>query len=197
MAERIGLFGGTFDPVHLGHVAVARSFLDSGLIDQLWILPAPSPPHKEGRSVTEFKHRKKMLELAFRGWEGVLVSDLETKLPAPSYTIQTIRHLKQDNPGKEFFLCIGEDSLAEFFSWHKPGEILQECELLVAERPNAPSEDIQPELRDKAHFVSHRPVEISSTDLRRRLAEGETVRDLLPEPVLDYIRAKQLYSMNS
>lgn len=193
MADRIGIFGGTFDPVHNGHLSIARSFLDSGYIDELWILPSPDPPHKTDQTLTEFPLRKRMLEAAFSPFGNVVVSDLENRLPHPSYTIQTIEHLKKQYPEKTFYLCIGEDSLIEFDTWYKPGRILEECELLVASRPGIDTEGVRSEIMRRSHFVDHEPVQISSTELRSRLREGKDVDNLLPDPVLKIIEKQELY----
>lgn len=193
MDERIGIFGGTFDPVHNGHVVVARSFLHSGYIDELWIIPSPDPPHKKKKNLTAFEKRERMLAAAFSGFENVEISDVEEGLAHPSFTIRTIKYLKQQYPDKIFYLCIGEDSLSEFESWHKPDLILEECELLVASRPGFDRKDVKDEILRKAHFVEHDPVRVSSTELRRRLSEGKDVENEIPASVLQIIRNEGLY----
>ncbi|MFH5833889.1 nicotinate (nicotinamide) nucleotide adenylyltransferase [Halalkalibaculum sp. DA3122] len=195
MPDRIGLFGGTFDPVHAGHVAIVESFLESGLIDELWVIPAPTPPHKTDQHITSFEHRKRMLEQAFDHIKGVRITDIEERLPQPSYTIHTIQYLKQKYPEKKFYLCIGEDSLADFSSWYKPEKIVQICDLLVAERPDSNSRDQQNNFLENARFVKHTPVDISSTELRERLKEdGKSLEKDLPPDVLSYIRDNDLYN---
>lgn len=194
MAKRVGLFGGTFDPVHAGHVSLVNSFLDSGIIDELWILPSPDPPHKTDKQITPFEHRKKMLQLVFAHTDKVRVNDLELKLPLPSYTIQTIQYLKQKFPETTFYLCIGGDSLVNFESWYKPDKIIEECELLVAERPDNKKEDMRQNFLEKARFVKHTPVEISGTELRKRLKnDGESITSDIPEAALTYIQENGLY----
>lgn len=194
MATRIGLLGGTFDPVHRGHISIVKSFLNSGMVDEIWILPAPSPPHKLSDDITGYPHRKKMLELAFRDIDNVIVNDIEQKLTLPSYTIQTIRFLKQKHPEKTFYLCIGEDSLANFDTWHKAEQIVQECDLLVAERPGSNHADVDKQFLEKAHFVEHSPVEISGTQLRENILNRRNgVEEYIPSQVLSYIREHRLY----
>lgn len=193
MVERIGLLGGTFDPVHFGHLSIVRSFLTSGRIDQLWILPSSNPPHKEEESLTAFGYRKQMLKAAFAEFEDVLISDIERNLSGPSYTIRTLEFLKERFPDPVFYLCIGEDSLSGFESWYKADEILEQCELLVAKRPNSGNNKVKQEVLAKVHFIEHKPVEISSTVLRNRLKRGEDVSNYIPEAVLQIIRKHKLY----
>ena len=101
---RIGLFGGTFDPVHNGHISIVRSFLQSGYIDELWILLTPVPPHKLNKEHVSYEHRKEMLHLAFQDIDRVRISTIEQTLPKPSYTVQTVTHLAQKYPEDEFLL---------------------------------------------------------------------------------------------
>lgn len=195
MAEKIGLFGGTFDPVHNGHVAIVDSFLNSGYIDELWIIPAPSPPHKSTESITEYEHRKKMLQLVFSNRDCIHINDIEQKLTLPSYTIQTIRFLKQKYANSTFLLCIGEDSLVDFDSWYKPDEIIEECSLLVARRPGSSTEGVKQEYLQKTQFVDHEPVDISSTKLRELLATSpDKAASNIPKVAMNYIREQGLYS---
>ena len=193
MGERIGILGGTFDPVHNGHIAIAQSFLDSGYIDELWILPSPDPPHKQETPLTDIDLRKRMLELAFSGTENVVISNLENRLPRPSYTIRTLEFLKQEHPDTSFYLCIGEDSLSEFDTWYQPERILEEFELLVARRPGFDAGDSGLDFDGRAHMIEHDPVPISSTEIRDRIARGEDAGALIPERVLQFIHNHELY----
>lgn len=194
MSARVGLFGGTFDPVHNGHTTIASSFLNSNHIDELWILLTPYPPHKQDESHTNYSIRLRMLEAAFSGCKGVTVSDVEQKLPKPSYSIQTIKYLKAQYPDAEFVFCMGEDSLAQFHTWRDYQEILQECDLLVAKRPGVSHQQVESSILDHVQFVDHEPLDISSTDIREQIKAGDSVADLVPEKVLKIIEKEQLYS---
>lgn len=193
MGKTVGLLGGTFDPVHMGHISIAESFLQSGLIDQLWILLTPEPPHKEHRNITSYSFRKKMLDTAFSEMEKVVISDVERQLPKPNYTIRTLRHLKKEYPDTGWYLCIGEDSLKEFDSWYHYRSILEMCELLVARRPGVNLQDVPADVMKRTHLVSHQPVDISSTELRNKLERGEDVAEYIPEQVYQLIRKEQPY----
>ncbi len=132
-----------------------------------------------------------MLQLAFEGERRVKISDLEIKLPFPSFTLQTIRHLKSEYPDCLFYLCIGEDSLVNFHHWHNYREILKECTLLVVHRPGYDLTGVNPDILERTVIVDHSPVQASSTEIRE---EPEPARDLrIPENVQRYIAEHQLY----
>jgi nicotinate-nucleotide adenylyltransferase len=194
MAHRVGLFGGTFDPVHNGHVSIAQSFLDSGNIDELWVLLTPYPPHKQEKKTTSYQTRLDMLEAAFAGMEKVKINTIESSLPKPSYSVQTIRHLKKEYPDTTFFYCMGEDSLAKFHTWKFYDEILEECDLLVAQRPGVSHEETQDDILAHTRFVPHTPLDISSSDIRDEAKKGKSIQNMVPEEVALIIENEQLYS---
>lgn len=192
---RIGIFGGAFDPVHHGHTQIAESFLASNLIDKLLVLPTPASPHKKNSDQTAFSHRYEMLKLAFSDNERVVVSDLETELPSPSYTLRTIEHLQQENPEDTYYLCIGEDSLTSFHQWWQHENILERVPLVVASRPDVNSVGLSRTILDRTLFVDHIEVDISSTQIRNRARKGDSrLKDLVPDSVAQYIFSNKLYS---
>lgn len=193
MSKRVGLFGGTFDPVHIGHIAIVDSFLRSRLIDELWILLTPFPPHKQDKQHISYKDRKNMLDLAFNDHNNVKVCTVERDLPKPSYTVRTIQYLQNKHKGVDFYLCIGEDSLANFDTWKDYEKILNICDLLVAERPGVSHDKIEQNIIEKAFFVKHEPIKVSSTTIRSLISSGETVKHLLAPQVNDYIMDNDLY----
>ncbi|MEX2602339.1 MAG: nicotinate (nicotinamide) nucleotide adenylyltransferase [Balneolaceae bacterium] len=204
MNERIGIFGGSFNPVHTGHIRAAQSFLDSGFIQKLWVLPAAEPPHKPGEKLEPFHHRAEMLRIAFQNLTEVDVVELEKNLPKPSYTLQTFQNLKQHFPDRTFYLCIGSDTLASFTTWHRYRELLDLTELLVAERPGSVQREVPNEILEQVHFVKHDPVAISSTDIRKTDLNEKTEEDIhkkgsepdrttLTKEVAEYIRKNNLY----
>lgn len=193
MSKRIGLFGGTFDPVHNGHVAIVESFLNSQYIDELWVLLTPFPPHKQNKEHISYNDRKYMLDLAFKDHEKVIICTVEQDLPKPSYTIRTLEFLQDKYIDHNFFLCIGEDSLGSFVTWKDHSQILERCDLLVAERPQATHDQVDEEILEKAHFVNHSPVKVSSTTIRSLIKAGKETKHLLPSPVYKYIIKNALY----
>lgn len=205
-AERIGLFGGTFHPVHLGHRTIAESFLRSKLFDELWILVTPDPPHKPGQQagMVSFPDRLAMTKRAFADLDRVWVSDLEAQLPSPHFTVHTIRSIREDFPNAKLFYCMGEDSFRSFSTWYLPEEILKEVTLVVAGRPLEavdgrelanPVDNIQRMALEKAVFVDHNPVDISSSHIRTLLGKGsdEELERVLHPDVLSYIHEHRLY----
>lgn len=153
---------------------------------------SPEPPHKKSEDQASYEHRFKMLELAFGGMVNVVVSDYETELPTPSFTLQTLESLKEEYPDDTFFLCLGEDSIASFESWHKYEEILDEVTLLVAERPGYDGKELYSEIAEKAIFVDHTPVDLSSTEIRSA-RKNTAVEIPVPKAVSDYISEHNLY----
>ncbi|MEX0723975.1 MAG: nicotinate (nicotinamide) nucleotide adenylyltransferase [Gracilimonas sp.] len=194
MSQRVGLFGGTFDPVHNGHISIAKSFIDSGKIDELWVLLTPYPPHKQENNPATYELRLKMLKDAFKGMSNIKISTVESELPKPSYSVQTIRHFKKEYPDTTFFYCMGEDSLAKFHTWKFYTEILEECELLVAQRPGETHQEVENLIIERTHFVSHTPLDISSSDIKKLVSEGQSIQGLVPQAVAITIEKEQLYS---
>ena len=194
MSGRIGLFGGTFDPVHNGHVAIAKSFLESDLIDELWILLTPHPPHKNRENQTTYNIRLEMLNKAFSEVNRVFVKTIENELPKPSYSVQTIRYLKEHYPENTYYYCMGEDSLSQFHTWKFYEEILNECELLVAQRPGETHKDVEEKILKRTRFVDHTPLDVSSSQIRENVAAGIPINDLVPKEVVKVIEKEQLYS---
>ncbi|MCS7014642.1 MAG: nicotinate-nucleotide adenylyltransferase [Gemmatales bacterium] len=189
---RIGIFGGTFDPVHLGHLIVAEQAREQARLEQVWFMPAAQPPHKLKRTLTPFDHRYEMLRLAVAGHDAFLVSDLEKHLPAPNFTVHTLQHLHRERPNEQWYLLMGGDSLLEFPTWYQPQQIAALAGLVVAARPGyAVPDDLL------GHFpiqlVRAPLIEISSTDIRQRVQEGRSIRYLVPRAVECYIAQHQLY----
>lgn len=191
--KTIGVFGGTFDPVHDGHLAIARSFMDSGLIDELWVLLSPYPPHKKENGFASYALRLKMLQQVFESNPNIMVSDLELHLPKPSYTVQTVEYLTKSHPGYSFYLCLGKDSFYSFTSWNRWEDILDYCRLLVADRPVSEKRNLPEKLVRHSQFINHDALAISSSEIRKKIRNKESVNDLLPQSVLHIIEEENLY----
>ncbi len=199
MAERIGIFGGTFDPPHLAHLILAcEARAQLGLDRLLWVLTSV-PPHKLGQQITPLEDRLKMLELALAGEPSFEISRVDIDRPGPHYSADTMKLLHAANPGAVLVFLIGEDSLRDLTTWHQPEELVAECdEIGVMRRPGVltdPSalEKEIPGLTARVHFVDAPLLEISSNDIRRRAAEGRPFRYFVPPAVYDYILHKNLY----
>lgn len=197
MNKRIGIFGGSFDPVHRGHIEAVQSFLNSELLDEVWVLLTPEPPHKSGETQTEWSHRLNMLKLAFDDMERVDISTIERDLPQPSYSHQTIEHLQQEYPDHTFFLCLGEDSIQYFDTWHRYRDILDLVSLIAVNRPGSDASGVNPGVLERTIFTGHRPLDLSSTGIRQQRQSDDHIKPTqLPERVDRYIREHNLYRSN-
>jgi nicotinate-nucleotide adenylyltransferase len=185
--------GGTFDPPHLGHIKIAESFLNSGIIGRLLVIPVYVPPHKVN-ALTPYQVRLEMTRAAFSGMKNVDVSDLESRLTTPSYSYNTILHLKKNLPETDLYLCIGSDSLVIFNTWYKYRELLEHCRLIVAERPGYTRDKLPDWMECKVQYVKHDPVDVSATDVRKITRQEKYVTGLILPEVQDIIDREGLYS---
>ena len=199
MPNRIGLFGGTFDPPHLGHLILASEAQSQLELDRLlWIL-TPEPPHKLNQLITPTEHRLAMVKLAIADNPSFELSDVEINRPGPHYTSDTIKLIAKQNPQAEIVPIIGGDSLHDLPTWHQPKEIVYACHWIgVMRRPHEETsldelERELPGIRSKVHYVDAPLLEIASREIRSRIAEGRSVRYYLPMPVYEYIEQHHLY----
>ncbi|MGH7496197.1 MAG: nicotinate-nucleotide adenylyltransferase [bacterium] len=191
---RLGVFGGTFDPVHLGHLIVAEAARLEAQLDRVLFVLSPRPPHKNAEELTPISHRLAMLNLALAENPHFAVSTLELERQGVSYTVDTLRQLKSAPKyvEAELHLIVGMDSLAAFAQWREPEAIIQLARLLVYPRSEA-GPCIPPELAKTCQILDAPIIEISSTLIRSRLQEGRTVRYLVPASVQKYLEAHHLY----
>ena len=200
---RVGVFGGSFDPVHIGHLINARAVLEEVGLDWVLFVPALLPPHKEGTFFTA-DERFRMLSDAVRDEPGFAVSDIELMRPGPSYTIDTLREIRtrlaienekhdesfsgvQETSGSEIALIIGVDSLLEMESWKEPEAIYREFTLLVARRSHPVNSEPPEWSRNRAVFIDTPLIDISSTGIRERLEASRSIHYLVPEVIESYI----------
>ena len=189
---RIGIFGGSFDPVHKAHVALAQVALaELRLVELIWV-PAGQPWQK-ARTLTPAQHREAMVRLAIEGEPRFTLSRIETARSGASYTVDTVRALQAQRPDVDWFLVIGQDQYAGFHTWQGWQELLGRVTLAIANRPDAPP-DADPQVRLGAHAAVALPImDVSSTDIRARIARGQGIDDLVPAPVARYIARHRLY----
>ena len=190
---KIGIFGGSFDPIHIGHAIIAQHIISNGAVDRLWFMVSPVNPLKVGkeRLVTD-TDRLRMVEMVSRPMEGVETSAFEFTMPRPSYTIDTLNALQAKFPDDEFYLVTGGDNWEIFTKWRNSDEILAKYHLLIYPRLGY-DVVIPDELKDRVTLVDAPIIEISSTEVRERLANGQSVRYYVPDEVLAYIERKNLY----
>ena len=187
---KIGILGGTFDPVHRGHLLLARAAKDQAGLDLVLFIPAFIPPHKaERRDLTPAPYRYQMVELAIRNEPQFEISDLEFSRPELSYTVDTLRELKKLRPADEFYLILGADAASQISSWHEPDEIRRLAGILAVKRPDtAPFHD------NGIRWLEMASCPVSSSGLRKQIEQGRLDNPSdLPNGVEDFIRSKKLY----
>ena len=202
---RVGVFGGTFDPIHLGHLILAEQCRDQAKLDLVLFVPALLPPHKQQQTLTPFAQRVEMLALAISGNPAFRVEDMEEERSGPSYTVDTLTQLQRERPGDDLSFIIGSDSLHDLRIWHQPRRILELAALLVVARAGFSTfsaKELKAALQlDDDFSLRYQIVEapliaIASRDIRQRIAEGRSVRYMIPRAVEAYIQEKGLYRIS-
>ncbi len=194
--RRIGIFGGSFDPVHNAHLALARVALAELRLDELRWVPVGEPWQKS-RRLSSTLHREAMVRLAIKGEPRFVLDRTELERSGPSYTLDTVRSLQAAQPDAQWFLVIGQDQYAGFHTWHGWEELLARLTIAVANRPDA-SPLADPQVRAVAHEAVQLPMmDVSSTDIRERLRHDMPIDDLVPASVARYIDQHHLYRVNN
>ena len=197
---RLGLFGGTFDPVHFAHLLLAEQCREACELDEVWFLPTGRPPHKHNEAISPSQTRIEMLELAVAGHAAFSVCTLEIDRGGTTYTVDTLEHLRKEDPERELFFLIGGDSLSDLPTWREPERIVQLATVVAVNRGDRPLPDSL-EMPGHSVFKSGTPirfvtmpgVDISSSDIRQRVREGRSIRYMTPRAVEMYIREHSLY----
>lgn len=195
---RLGIFGGTFNPPHMGHLGLVTAIADKMKLDRVLIIPASVPPHKHISNLAGSRDRLEMCRLAFGGDVRFFVSDTELKRAGKSYTYDTLCELREEYPNAELFLIVGSDMLATFDEWYRYHDILMMSTLCAASRKHGYVPQLEgrftDEERAKIKFIEIPVLEISSTLIRRKLSERENTHGLLSDSVREYIDKKGLYT---
>lgn len=217
MPQRLGVMGGTFDPVHIGHLRTAEEAIEMLSLDYLLFIPAAYPPHKGGRQTLPIEHRFRMLELAIQGHPRFRLSDIERKLPGKSYTSITLRKLREDAEREiDLFFLVGLDAFLEIDTWWHYKDLFQLANMVVVRRPGYSEEQVgeflcrrvssryrmgsdiscfmHPDLLT-VYYLNNTRLGISSTQIRRLIAERRSIRYLVPPDVIRYIEEKKLYRL--
>lgn len=196
MHYRIGILGGSFDPIHSAHIAAARIALDTLTLNRVVVVPAGVAYHRD-RTIASPEQRLRMVELAIEGEPQLVASAVDIQRSGNTYSIDTIVELKEqfgsENPGDtaNWFFIMGEDAFASFESWKESEQIVKECELVVISRPGFPDRHNS---SIPAHHIHVPGWEVSSSDIRTALTNGQSVEGLVPAPVVDYIASNKLYA---
>ncbi|MCA8992701.1 MAG: nicotinate-nucleotide adenylyltransferase [Planctomycetaceae bacterium] len=196
---RTGLFGGTFDPVHFGHLLLAETCREVGQLDEIWFVPAARSPHKPNVVMASAKQRVEMLRFAIAGHPQFRISKVELERPAPSYTVDTLRQLQKDEPNRQFVLLMGADSLHDLPTWRDPEAILDMVEIMAVSRGREAASHapvithLGEQARQRIQTVVMPAIDISASDLRERARTGRSLRFLTPRPVELFIQQHGLY----
>lgn len=197
---KIGVLGGTFDPVHLGHIMMADEAMKSLGLSEIILIPAGQPMSKMKERLTPAEHRLRMLHLAVAGKPHLKVSAMEIERPGPSYTVDTITELRKKYGSQdEIFFVMGWDSLAQLPNWREPDRIISMCSLVAVPRPDFSRPDLKtlekniPGISRRVVFLEKPRADISATDIRKKVARGESIDQLVPAPVAEYIKKHKLY----
>jgi nicotinate-nucleotide adenylyltransferase len=200
---RVGIFGGTFDPIHLGHLVLAEQCREQCQLDEVWFVPASVPPHKQGLVISAAKSRSDMIEFAISGNPAFKLSRIELERTGPSYTVTTLEQLQAQDPARELFLLIGADSVRDLPTWREPQRILELATVVGVNRgrdtlPAVEVSRLRQSLGEAAasriRFVSMPAIEISATEIRQRVQAGKSIRYLVPRAVEAYLDQQKLYA---
>lgn len=191
---RIGIFGGSFDPIHLGHLILAEQAREQLGLRKVLFIPAHMPPHKQSRAMTDGKSRMAMIEMAVAGNPAFAACDVELRRGGVSYTIDTLKAIQEEHPADELVLLLGADMVADIPNWREPGEIVRTAIIAAAERPGSGKTFTSPSPAARLERIEMPAVEISSTEIRARIAAGRSVRYFVPASVDAFIQAHCLYS---
>ncbi len=194
---RIGLYGGTFDPIHIGHLILAEQCREQLDLDEVWFIPAGDPPHKSGRTITASSHRSTMVTLATAGNKHFRVDRRELTRLGRSYSVDTIQQTVDEQPDDELFFLVGADSLRDFPTWHRPERIAEMATIVAVNRGDDTVGNVAAivgeTIANSVRLTQMPGIEISSSDIRQRARTGQTIRYLVPSGVESYIETHHLY----
>lgn len=199
--KRVGIMGGTFNPVHMVHLILAENAYRTWQLDEIMMLPNGDPPHKTDIEVTPAAHRLAMLKLAVKDIPYFRVSEMEIKRQGYSYSSVTLTELRASHPDTDYYFIMGADSIFQIETWHEPATVMANCIILAATRDHTPSD----KLMEQINYLSEKygadirlmdvpDLELSSSDIRKRISHHQPVRFMVPDSVLDYIEAHHLYA---
>ncbi|MEE1080306.1 MAG: nicotinate (nicotinamide) nucleotide adenylyltransferase [Bacteroidales bacterium] len=190
---KIGVYSGSFNPVHVGHIALVDYIIAQGIVDEIWLIRSPQNPLKSSATLLSDNHREAMLELAIVGHEGLKINTIEDHLPKPNYSVNTLRALQKQHPDDEFHLIIGADNWEIFDRWREWTEIVSKFHLIIYPRPGYPYPEVDTVRYPNVQVVDAPQFDISSTEIRERYKKGELISHLVTPDVLTYINQNKLY----
>ena len=192
--KKIGLFFGSFNPIHIGHLILANYILENTDMDELWFVVSPQNPFKEKKSLLQDHNRLDMVQLALKNYPKMRASNVEFSLPVPSYTIDTLTYLKEKHPDYTFSLIMGEDNLKGLHKWKNAEKLVRDYQIIVYPRISSDkSEGFNDSSIENVSIVNAPIIELSATEIRKMLKEGRNVRPMLPPEVFDYLDGSNFY----
>ena len=197
---RIGIYGGSFNPIHIGHTSLAQSLVEQKIVDEVWLLVSPLNPLKQSANpdILDYDERLHIASLATESATGIRVSDFERTLPVPSYTVSTLAELSKAHPQHTFHLIIGADNWQDFHKWYKWEDILQSYPIIIYRRPGYELDTTGEAFKSaKSIAIADTPLyDISSTQIRQAIRQGQTPSEWLAPNVAEYIKERGLYLLN-
>lgn len=190
---KIGLYFGTFNPIHVGHLIIANHMAENADLEQVWLVVTPHNPHKKKETLLDDYHRLQMVHLATEDYPKLKPSDIEFKLSQPNYTVNTLVHLEEKYPDHEFSLIMGEDNLKSLHKWKNFEVLLQNHDIYVYPRLSPEQENLDLKNHPKVHLIDAPIVEISSTFIRKSIKDGKNIQPLLSDKVWEYIDHNNFY----
>ncbi|MFV8358119.1 nicotinate (nicotinamide) nucleotide adenylyltransferase [Flavobacterium sp. XS1P32] len=190
---KIGLYFGTFNPIHVGHLIIANHMAEHSDLDQVWMVVTPHNPLKKKSTLLDDYHRLQMVHLATEDFPKIKPSDIEFKLAQPNYTVNTLAHLEDKYPNYEFSLIMGEDNLKSLHKWKNYAVILKRHDIYVYPRISSEEENLEFKNHPKIHLIDAPVVEISATFIRDNIKKGKNIQPLLPAKVCEYIDHNNFY----
>ena len=199
--KKLGLFGGTFNPIHNGHIVIAEKAYTQFGLDKVWFMPSPTPPHKDKGNIISYEHRVAMVKLAIEDYEGFECSEFEKKYEGKSYSAQTLTELTELYPDTEICFIIGADSFYEIERWYHPEIVMKLAHLLVAVRNydgadktmEAQKKLLEQKYGARISFIESDLIDISSTEIREAIKAGHDISKMIPVKVFEYIKANHIY----
>ena len=190
--EKIGLFFGTFDPIHNGHLRIAKYITEEKLADKVWLVVTPENPIKVGSKISSFNHRFNMAKIATENYDNIIPSDLEVNLKKPNYTIDTLEYISNKLKDIEFSLIIGEDNYKIFDTWKDYKKIISKYKILIYPRKGTLKENLHI-INENTMYIEGPRIDLSSTNIRKIVSKNSDPKDLISNKVMEYINSNKLY----
>ena len=190
--EKIGLFFGTFDPIHNGHLRIAKYITEEKLADKVWLVVTPENPIKAGSKISSFNHRFNMAKIATENYDNIIPSDLEVNLKKPNYTIDTLEYISNKLKDIEFSLIIGEDNYKIFNAWKDYKKIINKYKIFIYPRKGTLKENLHI-INENTMYIGGPKIDLSSTNIRKIVSKNSDPKDLISNKVMEYINSNKLY----